>query len=78
MINIQEITKHYLDGKTLQGFADGLGIKASRQVVHHWKEGNQLPSAMTLLSVIASSTAEDWAKDWAEKCLAVLVRQTVK
>ncbi len=76
--SIQELTKKYLEGKTLQEFASGLGIKASRQIVHHWKEGNQSPSMMTLLSVIASPTAEGWAKAWAGECSAVLLRQTVK
>jgi hypothetical protein len=75
---IQEITKRYLEGKTLQEFASGLGIKASKQYVHHWKEGNQAPSMMTLLSVIASPTAEPWAKAWAGECSAILVRQTVR
>lgn len=76
--NIQEITKKYLKDRNMQEFADGLGIKASRQWVHHWKEGNQMPSMMTLLSVIASPTAEGWAKAWAGECSAVLLRQTVK
>lgn len=78
MKDIQQITQKYLKEKTLQEFATGLGIKASRQAVHHWKEGNQAPSMMTLLSVIASPTAEPWAKTWAGECSAVLVRQTVR
>jgi hypothetical protein len=75
---IQEITKRYLEERNMQEFANGLGIKASRQAVHHWKEGNQLPSMMTLLSVLASPTAEGWAKAWAGECSAILLRQTVK
>ena len=69
---IVDTTTKYLGEKTLQEFADALGIHASRQMVWHWKEGNQEPSPMTLFSILASPTAEGWAKAWAGECLAIL------
>ncbi len=76
--SIPEITKRYLTERTLEGFAAGLGIKAAKQNVSQWANGEHLPSMMTLLSVIASPTAEGWAKSWAGECSAVLMRQTVQ
>jgi hypothetical protein len=78
MNNIQEITKKYLTDRTMESFAKGLGIKAAKQNVSQWANGEHLPSMMTLLSVIASPTAEGWAKAWAGECSAVLMRQTVQ
>lgn len=69
---IQEITKEFLKEKSLQGFANGLGINASRQMVFSWKEGTQEPSTLTLFSVLAAPSAEGWAKAWAGECLAAL------
>jgi len=78
MSEIQEITKKYLIDRTMENFARGLGIKAAKQNVSQWANGEHLPSMMTLLSVIASPKAEGWAKAWAGECLAVLMRQTVQ
>ena len=75
---IPEITKRYLTDRTLEAFASELGIKAAKQNVSQWANGEHLPSMMTLLSVLASPTAEGWAKAWAGECSAVLVRQTVR
>jgi len=75
---ISEITKRYLAERTLEVFAAGLGIKAAKQNVSQWANGEHLPSMMTLLTVLASPTAEGWAKAWAGECSAVLVRQTIK
>jgi len=72
--SIKEITNQYLKDRTLQKFADELGINASRQMVYHWKEGKQEPSMMTLLSVLAEPSAEAWAKSWAGECFGVLQR----
>jgi hypothetical protein len=73
---IPEITKRYLTERTLEVFAAGLGIEAAKQNVSQWANGKHLPSWDTLLSVIASPTAEGWAKAWAGECSAVLMRQT--
>ncbi len=69
---ISEITHVYLEGKTLQEFADALGCDVSKQSVHQWKTGNRIPNALTLLSVLASPKASGWAKAWAGECLAAL------
>ncbi len=74
---IQEITIKYLEGKTLDEFAAGLGIGTSRQSVHHWKEGNRTPNPMTLFMVLASSKSTDWARTWASECLKVLQRPSL-
>lgn len=76
--SIKEITLKYLEGKSQQRFADALGIQSSRQMVHHWKEGNQEPSLMTLFAIISSPSAEGWAKAWAGDCLAVIQRRASK
>ncbi len=69
-----DITKRYLSEKqlSLQAFADGLGINASRQMVWHWKEGTQKPMLETLFKVTQSETAAPWAKQWAGECIAVI------
>jgi len=69
---IPEITKKYIGSGTLQGFADSLGINASRQSIHQWKEGTGEPSIMTLFRVIGSETATPEAKEWARECINVL------
>lgn len=75
---IPVITKRYMEDRSYREFADGLGINAKAQSVFQWAKGEFKPSLMTLLSVIASPTAEGWAKAWAGECSAVLVRQNVK
>ena len=69
-----DITRRYLEERqlTLQAFADGLGINASRQMVFMWKEGKQAPSLETLFKVSQSKTAADWAKQWAGECIAAI------
>ena len=69
---IVEITNRYLSGKTLEEFAQELGIEASKQMVWYWKEGRQKPSAITLFRIQASPRAAEWAKQFAVECLAVL------
>lgn len=75
---IDVITKFYLDGKTLEEFADGLGIGTSKQSVFQWKSGENKPSPMTLFQVISSPEAAGWAKAWAGECLAVLQQNLTK
>ncbi len=67
---IPEITKNYLAHKSLEEFAQGLGIECSRQMVWYWKEGKQKPSLGTLFKVQMSLSAEIWAREWARECLA--------
>ena len=69
------ITAEYLTGRTLQVFADALGINASRQMVWAWKSGAQAPAPLTCMKVIQSPTAEGWAKDWAAECLQVYLEE---
>ncbi|MAT45335.1 MAG: hypothetical protein CL609_23650 [Anaerolineaceae bacterium] len=66
------ITKKYLAEKSLEEFANGCGIEASRQSVHQWKEGEHIPSAMTLFAIMGSDLAQPWARAWAQECLSVL------
>ncbi len=70
--SIPEITKKFLDGKSLEEFAQGLGIECSRQMVWYWKEGRQNPSLGTLFGVRNSPSAEKWARKWAEECLVAM------
>lgn len=69
---IPEITNRYLAGKTLDAFAESLGIGATKQSVQQWKEGKHEPSIMTLIRVIGSETATLEAKEWARECINVL------
>ncbi len=75
---ISEITKRYIDGKTLDEFAAGLGIESTKQSVSQWANGVWKPSMMTLLSVLAEPSAEGWAKAWAGECFAALQRSTTQ
>ena len=75
---IPEITKRYMEGRSFRSFASGLGINAKGQNVFQWAKGEHKPSIETLLNILASPTAEGWAKSWAGECHAFLVRQTVK
>ncbi|MBA4376969.1 MAG: hypothetical protein C0401_12475 [Anaerolinea sp.] len=70
METTSEITKRYLEGKTLDEFAESLGIGAVRQNVTPWKSGEYPPSLDTLFKVVNSSTATNEAKAWARECLA--------
>ena len=69
---IQEITNKYTEGKKLHEFAESLGVEASRQSVHQWKNGDRIPSLETLFAVLYSPHATGQAKAWAGECLAVL------
>lgn len=70
---VKEITRRFLDGKTMEQFAFDLRIPGmSRQTVWTWKSGARVPSAETLLRVIDSPRAASWAKEWAGECLAAL------
>ena len=69
---IPQITNRYLEGKTLQQFADALGIGAPRQSVSQWALGTHEPSPRKLWDVIQSPMAEPWAKEWARECLKSL------
>ncbi len=69
---IPEITLKYIGDKSLEDFAKSLGIDATRQNVHQWKEGDRTPSIMTLFRVIGSPTATPEAKEWARECINVL------
>lgn len=75
MEKIPEITIRYIGEKTLQEFADSLGINASRQSVHQWKTGKEEPSIMTLIKVIGSETATHEAKEWARECINALTAE---
>ncbi|HSW63812.1 MAG TPA: hypothetical protein VLH56_10980 [Dissulfurispiraceae bacterium] len=67
-----EITRKHLEGRTLEKFAASLGIPSSKQQVWMWKSGKQAPDTLTLFRVIASPTAEAWARAWAGECLSVI------
>lgn len=77
ILSTKELTLNYLEGKTLDQFAAGLGIEITKQSVSLWKDGNRSPSMETLLSVLASPEAEGWAKSWAGECFAALQRQAM-
>ncbi|PKN85611.1 MAG: hypothetical protein CVU46_10600 [Chloroflexi bacterium HGW-Chloroflexi-8] len=74
---IPELTKKYIGEKTLDVFADGLGVEIKKQSVSQWANGIHNPSMETLLSVLASPEAEGWAKSWAGECFAALQRQAM-
>ncbi len=70
-MTIPEITKKFIGDKTLETFANELGIQVSAAAVHHWKEGNRTPDYDTLREVINSPTATAEAKAWAAECMEV-------
>lgn len=70
--SIPQITNRYMNGKTLEAFADSLGINAAKQSIQQWKEGKHEPSIMTLFRVIGSATATHEAKEWARECINAL------
>lgn len=69
---IADITKRYLSEKTLEKFARGLGIDASKQMVWYWKMGRQKPHPITLFRIQGSPKAAPWAKEFARECLEAL------
>lgn len=72
--NIKNITKEFLQGKTLTAFAKELGIPASRQLVFQWKMGHQAPSLETLMKVLGSLSATKTAKAWARRCQIAILK----
>jgi hypothetical protein len=71
-LKIAEITKRYMGEKTLDEFAQDLGINVVRQNVHQWVHGIHMPATLTLFWVISSPTATPQAKAWAGECLSVI------
>jgi len=69
---IPQITNRYMNGKTLEAFAESLGIGTTKQSIQQWKEGKHEPSIMTLYRVRGSETAAPEAKEWARECLAAI------
>lgn len=69
---IPQITSRYLNGYTLEAFAESLGIGASKQSIQQWKDGVHEPSVMTLFRVIGSASSTHEAKEWARECINVL------
>ncbi len=70
------ITQKYLAGKTLEGFASGLGIGGvSKQSVNQWELGHHSPNMIMLFRVINCSLAYEWAKNWAYECLTAYEMQ---
>lgn len=71
-MTIPEITKKYLQGRSLAEFAAGLGTYISRQSVQYWKIGKNRPYKKTLLLIQESPKAQPWAKQFAAECLSIL------
>ncbi len=69
---IPQITTRYLSGKTLEAFADSLGIGATKQSVQQWQAGKHEPSIMTLFRVIGAPASTIEAREWARECINAL------
>ncbi len=70
-MTIPEITKKYIGDKTLDTFANDLGIQVTTSAISYWKNGNRTPDYDTLREVINSPTATAEAKAWAAECMEV-------
>lgn len=68
-----EITKRYLEGKTLEEFGNAIG--RNLQEVSHWKNARQSPPAVLLYRLSLSDTAADWVRKWAGECLNVWLQE---
>lgn len=69
---IPQITNRYMNGKTLEAFAESLGIGSTKQSVSQWVNDIHEPSKDTLLAVFRSEMSTQEAKGWARECFHAL------
>ena len=66
MINSLTKAERARQQMTLQQFGDALGV--SRQAVHQWESGDNIPDYGRLLVIV--ETCGDWRKRWAQACIS--------
>jgi hypothetical protein len=76
---ISQITKKFMDGATLEGFSQELGVPGvTRKHVWNWVSGKNAPDAEVLLRVLLSSSATENARNWARECLSVRLSMVIE